>query len=99
MKRIIWIVLCAFCVSRGALAALGEIRAAALSPGKNYSLVETEVGLIKIREYVSESGSVFAVAWNGQSHPDFKTFSVAILPNINNPKRRARAFTDRDFVR
>jgi hypothetical protein len=35
-----------------------------------YSVQEFESGATVVREYVSSSGVVFAVAWNGLTHPD-----------------------------
>lgn len=36
----------------------------------NYSLQESSSGTTTVREYLTPSGVVFAVAWNGLVHPD-----------------------------
>jgi hypothetical protein len=38
-----------------------------------YTVEEVDTGAVRVREYVSPSGVVFAVAWNGLAHPDLDT--------------------------
>ena len=36
----------------------------------NYSIDEILIGKNKIKEFISLSGTVFAIAWTGKAHPD-----------------------------
>ncbi|MGD1074608.1 MAG: DUF2844 domain-containing protein [Thermodesulfovibrionales bacterium] len=49
--------------------ALSGARGAATSR-TGYSVREIESGSVIVREYVSPSGVVFGIAWNGLTHPD-----------------------------
>jgi hypothetical protein len=49
--------------------ALSAVHIATTSQGA-YTVQEMNSGAQTIREYVSRSGVVFAVGWNGRSHPD-----------------------------
>ena len=77
------IVLTVFAAAQQAQAALGEsvdsiasdqkalsavLRAAKTSTG--YTVHEVRTETITVREYVSPSGIVFGIAWNGLTHPD-----------------------------
>jgi len=72
----------ALCAS-GAFAALGakqesvahdrQILSASRHTTKNignYNVEEMTIGATTVREYLSSDGTVFAVAWNGYTHPD-----------------------------
>lgn len=41
-----------------------------ITPRNGYSVQEIGSGATSVREYVAPSGIVFAIAWNGVSHPD-----------------------------
>jgi hypothetical protein len=53
---------------------------------KNYTLHELSDGTLTIREYADKDGRIFAVAWDGMSHPDlsmllgsyFEDFSASV---------------------
>ena len=49
--------------------ALSAVRASAATRN-NYTVHEFESGGTMVREYVSPSGVVFGIAWNGLTHPD-----------------------------
>jgi hypothetical protein len=49
--------------------ALSAVRTAGAIRGA-YSVHELDAGTLRVREYVSRSGVVFGVAWDGLSHPD-----------------------------
>lgn len=52
--------------------ALSAVRGATtVQPG--YTVQEVTSGATKVREFVSEGGVVFAIAWNGLMHPDLTT--------------------------
>ena len=72
-----------FAAPKGAFAVLGEPvqipkskSAHSLSIQKNtqqaslYSIHETQLDSVNVREYVNQQGVVFGVAWNGYLHPD-----------------------------
>lgn len=76
----------AFPAARSASAALGGSVASitadhkALAASKqamagkpHYTIYSFSSGSTMVREYVSSSGIVFAVAWNGLTHPDLKS--------------------------
>ena len=64
-----------------------------------YTVEEVDTGAVRVREYVSPSGVVFAVAWNGLAHPDLDTllgsyaaaFRQADRQVPRTPGRRSRA--------
>ena len=39
-----------------------------------YQVIETKVDATTVREYVNADGFVFAIAWNGLSHPDLSLY-------------------------
>jgi hypothetical protein len=49
---------------------LGEQKNNGIAHSQSYSIVETSHGKNRLKEYVSNSGQVFAVTWSGYSHPD-----------------------------
>jgi hypothetical protein len=53
-------------------AALSAVRRATVV-GSSYSVQEIEVGATRVRQYLSRSGLVFGLAWNGLTHPDLDT--------------------------
>ena len=80
------LVAAALCAAPPARAALGEgvgsVEAdrkalAAVRRGTvardGYAVHEVEAGATRVRQYVSAAGVVFAVAWNGFTHPDLDT--------------------------
>lgn len=52
--------------------ALSAVHRATTNRGA-YTVQEFQSGATTVREYVSSSGVVFAVAWNGRVHPDLTT--------------------------
>lgn len=50
-----------------------------------YTVQETKTGANSVREYISPSGIVFSVAWNGISHPDL----VPLLGSYTDEYRQA----------
>jgi hypothetical protein len=50
--------------------ALSAIRSATTTTHTNYFVQQTESDAVTVREYISPSGIVFAVAWNGMVNPD-----------------------------
>lgn len=52
---------------------LGQVRDVA-APGMNFTVkrIASATGLV-VREYVSPSGTVFAVSWHGPTPPDLRT--------------------------
>ncbi len=98
-----------FCPAGSALATLGEPassieqnRASLRSVHKSsathgvYTIQEDISDAAGIRQYISSSGVVFAVAWSGVSHPDlssllgtyFKEYSQALRSRPRTPGRR-----------
>jgi len=74
---------CTLWSSQQALAVLGESEASVesdrkalsasahtVTPAHAYTVHGIDAGPNLIREYVSQSGVVFAIAWNGLTHPD-----------------------------
>jgi len=53
-------------------AALSAVHRATTVRGA-YTVQELQSGSTTVREYVAASGVVFAVAWNGRTHPDLAT--------------------------
>lgn len=83
LRRVVAGIALATLYGTGAFAVLGEPEASvssdssALSAAKRsarrnvrYTLHELESDGVKVREFVSPSGTVFAVAWNGMKTPD-----------------------------
>jgi len=64
-----------------------------------YTVEEVDTGAVRVREYVSPAGVVFAVAWNGLSPPDLDAllgsyaaaFRDADRQVPRTPGRRSRA--------
>ena len=56
-----------------------------------YTVQEIDYGGTAVREYVSSSGVVFAVAWNGIRHPDL----TALLGSYTGEYRQALSNTPR----
>lgn len=85
LAGIIWLAVMTLAAAPGAWATLGESAASiqkdkdalsavakgTIAHGK-YSVQELVSGANEVREYVTPSGVVFAVAWNGLVHPDLK---------------------------
>lgn len=87
---------------RHADAALGEpatpaasVRRAAsaeqhvITPRNGYSVQEIGSGATSVREYVSPSGIVFAIAWNGVSHPDLTPLMGTYVTEYRQALRQA----------
>jgi hypothetical protein len=49
----------------------------------------------EVREYVSPSGVVFAVAWDGVSHPDLSALLASYAPEYRQALERSRTKTRR----
>ncbi len=86
MRRRTLLVAAALCAAPPARAALGEgvgsveadrialsaVRRATVARA-GYTVQEVQAGATLVREYLSPGGVVFAVAWNGLTHPDLDT--------------------------
>ena len=60
-----------------------------------YTVHEVSSGATTVREYVSSSGTVFAVAWNGLAHPDLTLLLGAYAGEYENalqqtPRKRGQ---------
>ncbi len=53
-----------------------------------YSIQELETGGIKIREYVSSSGKIFAVSWRGVREPDLAVLFGKYFPEYNSEQSK-----------
>jgi hypothetical protein len=69
---------------------LSAVRSAATVSG-NYTVHELHSDAISVREYVSTSGVVFGVAWNGPVPPDL----TALLGSYADEYRKAQSQTPR----
>lgn len=63
-----------------------------------YSVQEVASDATVVREYLSASGVVFAVAWNGRSHPDLSALLGSYNPQYQSatnlaPRRHGEKFT------
>ena len=56
-----------------------------------YSVHEVDSVSVKVREYVSPTGVVFAIAWNGLIHPDL----TPLLGSFNSQYKEALSATPR----
>lgn len=64
-------------------------RAVAKIARKNFTVHEVQAGSTLVREYVSPSGVVFAVAWNGLSQPDLQPLLGAYHAEYADARRKA----------
>ncbi|HEX9022576.1 MAG TPA: DUF2844 domain-containing protein [Geobacteraceae bacterium] len=55
---------------------------------QNYTVHELDAGGNVVREYVSPSGVVFAIAWSGLSHPDLGTLLGAYVGGYRQALQR-----------
>jgi hypothetical protein len=74
---------------------------------RNFTVQQVESDAVIVREYVSPSGIVFGVAWNGMTHPDltqllgsyFSEYQTARKQTPRQPGHRAgQVKTDRVIV-
>jgi Protein of unknown function (DUF2844) len=56
-----------------------------------YTVQEIDTGTTVVREYISPSGVVFGIAWNGLTHPDL----TPLLGSYNSEYQNARSQTSR----
>jgi hypothetical protein len=56
-----------------------------------FTVHELRVGSSLVREYVSPAGLVFAVAWNGLTHPDLSTLLGSYHAEYADARRNVRA--------
>ena len=54
----------------------------------SYTVHEYESGSTKIREYATLSGMIFAVAWNGMTHPDLDDLLGSYVSQYNTARLR-----------
>jgi hypothetical protein len=109
-----------FASAQPLLAALGEpadsiardLKAMSAAKGATtahtgYTVQEVVSDSVKVREYISPAGIVFAVAWNGYTHPDLKPllgsyageYADALRKSPRKPGRRqVQIRTDRVVV-
>lgn len=96
------LVLASLCVAVPALASLGgtadsiEADRVSLSAARRattaragYTIHEVDNGVVLVREYVTDSGIVFAVAWNGVTPPDLDTLLGHYAPALREAERLA----------
>jgi len=62
---------------------VGTSRSASSSIGSLYRIRETQVNGNTIREYVSPSGVVFAISWNGITTPDLGPLLGSYFPEFD----------------
>jgi hypothetical protein len=55
----------------------------------SYSVHELKSGPISVREYVTSSGVVFAIAWNGLTHPDLAPLLGSFVKEYTEGLRNA----------
>ena len=86
--------------------AFTAVRHATLA-SKGYTVQELKSDANIVREYISLSGTVFAIAWNGLSHPDLTTLLGAYVGEYQQAlqqttgqkgKRHLKVKTDRIIV-
>jgi hypothetical protein len=105
--RVVAVVVAALGASR-ATAALGEAEAsiasdqAALAAARAQGTARAGFRVVRlvspahtVREYVSASGTVFAIAWEGVSHPDLGVILGAYAPPVQRALARRPARTGR----
>jgi hypothetical protein len=56
-----------------------------------YTVHEVQVGSTLVREFVAPSGVVFAVAWNGLTHPDLFTLLGTYQAEYEDARRKTKA--------
>ena len=89
------------CFPRQAQATLGEgadsvardrhalsASAPTITSHANYTVQEVTSDATTVREYLNLSGVVFAVAWNGMTHPDLSTLLGSYATEYQNAKRQ-----------
>ena len=70
--------------------ALMTVRSAKIT-SSNYTVHELQSATMTVREYVSSSGVIFGIAWNGLTHPDL----TPLLGNYASEHRKAASHTKR----
>jgi hypothetical protein len=78
-----------FLTTSHAHAALGE-RASPSQSGP-YTVRESAVGGVKIREYAAPDGTIFAITWRGLGHPDLTPFLGSYYAEYEAMNRNAAA--------
>jgi len=87
--------------------ALSAVRSAVTTTSENYTVQQVESPAVTVREYISPSGIVFGVAWNGFVQPDLTQllgsyageYQAARRTMHRRPGRRAQQIkTDRVVV-
>jgi hypothetical protein len=53
-----------------------------------YTVQELNSEANNVREYISSAGAVFAIAWNGQSHPDLTTLLGTYVGEYQQAQRQ-----------
>ena len=66
--------------------ALSAVRSAA-AVRNGYTVHEIQSNLNTVREYVSPSGVVFGIAWNGRGHPDLTPLLGSYAGEYNEARR------------
>jgi hypothetical protein len=95
MIQLASVLLCLF-LTTGAQAHLGESIDApetkVLTTHPLYTVYETKSDSNQVREYVSKSGKIFGIAWDGLSHPDL---AVLLGPDYSQEYQKILAGVDR----
>lgn len=60
-----------------------------ITPRNGYSVQEIGSGATSVREYVAPSGIVFAIVWNGVSHPDLTPLMGSYVTEYQQALRQA----------
>ena len=76
--------------------ALSATRNATTMTHANYTVQQIESDAVTVREYISSSGIVFGVAWNGLVFPDLRSYSVPTLMNTRKRSAERPACTAKD---
>ena len=68
--------------------ALSALRSSS-SVYKNYTVQQVESAAVTVREYISPSGIVFGVAWNGMTHPDLTQLLGTYFTEYQQARKQA----------
>ncbi len=75
--------------------ALSAPKVTTKAPSSVYSVQEVTSDVVSVREYVSPSGIVFALAWNGVAQPDLAVLLGSYADDYEKARRQASQFPGR----